>query len=245
MGGSDFRPPPPASSLSHLSAGARLLAYRWPDLLGYRLLAMSGSTRPRTPGSTRAARLDAARVVACRRVKPVGTLPLNFRGSIPSRSASPVTLAPRLLSCLRINPPVAGQTARLDTGPVASGYPGGLPTHSSTRHRQAATDPISSFSLHFLYPHAANARFAASLVGLYGDALVIIHRKEHTQAMVQETRADRARCHIESGRRMGKGRRPCPSSATAQESALPDVGVRWHDAAFSRLLKLGATCRAD
>lgn len=52
-----------------------------------------------------------------------------FRGSTPSRSASPVTLAPRLLSCLRIYPPVTSRAARLDTGLVASDYPGGLPNH--------------------------------------------------------------------------------------------------------------------
>ena len=39
-----------------------------------------------------------------------------------------VTIAPRLLSYLRINQPVTGLTARLDTGPVASGYPDGVST---------------------------------------------------------------------------------------------------------------------
>ncbi len=50
----------------------------------------------------------------------------TFRGSIPSRSGcrpSPLVLAS--LSCLRINPSVAVWAARLDTGPVASRYPGG------------------------------------------------------------------------------------------------------------------------
>jgi hypothetical protein len=50
------------------------------DLLGYHVLDMSGSTRPRTPGSTLATCLYAARVVACRRDKPVGTLRLNLSG---------------------------------------------------------------------------------------------------------------------------------------------------------------------
>ena len=49
-----------------------------------------------------------------------------FGASTPSRPASPVTIAPRLLSYLRINQPVTALTARLDTGPVASGYPDGI-----------------------------------------------------------------------------------------------------------------------
>ncbi len=43
------------------------------DLPGYRMLSMSGSIRPRTPGSTRIARHTAIRIVACRGAKPVGT----------------------------------------------------------------------------------------------------------------------------------------------------------------------------
>ena len=43
------------------------------DLPGYRVFSMSGSTRPRTPGSTGAARHCAAPVVAYRRDKTVGT----------------------------------------------------------------------------------------------------------------------------------------------------------------------------
>jgi predicted nucleic-acid-binding protein len=55
-------------------------ADRCSDLPGYHVLSMSGSTRPRTPGSTRAARQCAARIVACRRVKPVGTPDKKFSG---------------------------------------------------------------------------------------------------------------------------------------------------------------------
>jgi hypothetical protein len=80
IGGSDFRTSPPMSSLFTLVHGCPLPADRCADLLGYRILALSGSTRPRTPGSTRATRRRAARVVACRRDKPVGTLRLNFSG---------------------------------------------------------------------------------------------------------------------------------------------------------------------
>ena len=48
-------------------------ADRCVDLPGYRMLSMSGSIRPRTPGSTRIARHTAMRIVACRGAKPVGT----------------------------------------------------------------------------------------------------------------------------------------------------------------------------
>jgi hypothetical protein len=50
------------------------------DLPGYRVLSMSGSTRPRTPGSTGAARHCAAPVVAYRRDKTVGTHQPKFSG---------------------------------------------------------------------------------------------------------------------------------------------------------------------
>ena len=47
-------------------------------------------------------------------------------GLKPSRSALSVTIAPRLLSCLRIKQLIAELPARLDTWPVASGYQGGI-----------------------------------------------------------------------------------------------------------------------
>lgn len=80
MGGSDFRMPLPVSSLLTLVHGCPLHANRRSDLLGYRVLALSGSIRPRTPGSTHAPRHVAAWVVACRRDNPVGTLRLNISG---------------------------------------------------------------------------------------------------------------------------------------------------------------------
>ena len=123
---STHRRPRPRFSLVR---GCPPTADRCVGLPGYHVLSMSGSTRPRTPGSIHAARQDAARIVACRRDKPVGTHPRkNFRGSTPSRSASPVTLAPRLLSCLRIDAPVTSHIARLDTGLAAHDYPSGIPT---------------------------------------------------------------------------------------------------------------------
>jgi len=55
-------------------------ADRCADLPGFPVLSMSGSTRPRTPGSISAARHCAAPVVACRGAKPVGTLQPKFSG---------------------------------------------------------------------------------------------------------------------------------------------------------------------
>ncbi len=51
----------------------------------------------------------------------------------------PRSIGPRSLSCLRINPSVAVQAARLDTGPVASRYPGGSFPRLSCRHCQVAS----------------------------------------------------------------------------------------------------------
>jgi len=80
MDGSDFRAPPPVSSLFTLVHGCPLPADRFTDLPGYHVLSMSGSTRPRTPGSTNAARQSAAPIVACRGDKPVGTPDKFFSG---------------------------------------------------------------------------------------------------------------------------------------------------------------------
>jgi hypothetical protein len=55
-------------------------ADRCADLPGYHVFSMSGSTRPRTPGSIRAARQSATRIVAYRRDKTVGTLQPKFSG---------------------------------------------------------------------------------------------------------------------------------------------------------------------
>jgi hypothetical protein len=51
----------------------------------------------------------------------------------------PRSIGPRLLSYLRINPSVTVQAARLDTGPVASRYPGGIFPRLPRRHCQVAS----------------------------------------------------------------------------------------------------------
>ena len=108
MGGSDFRVSPPASSLFTLVRRCPPPADRHADLLGYRVFVMSGSTRPGTPGSTRTTCLGAIRIVACQRVKTVGTLPLKFSG---------------------LNTFKVGSTRYLCTSPAF------VPTHQPTRYR--------------------------------------------------------------------------------------------------------------
>lgn len=51
----------------------------------------------------------------------------------------PRSIGPRSLSYLRISPSVAARAARLDTGPVAGRYPGGIFPRLSCRHRQVAS----------------------------------------------------------------------------------------------------------
>lgn len=124
MGASDFPSPLPASSLVIACPRVRasctpMMGPPWlPPIRNVRLDTASDSG---ACSSCLPVRMTA---VACWLDKPIGTHQRIFRSSTPSRSASPVTLAPRLLSYLRINQPVTGLTARFDTGPVAGGYPG-------------------------------------------------------------------------------------------------------------------------
>jgi hypothetical protein len=129
MGGSDFQAPPPVSSLLTLVHGCPPPADRCLDLPGYRILSLSGSIRPQTPGSIRAALATLRHGLLPAKIISLSALPkCLFRGSIPSRSAPPVTFAPRLLSCLRIGVSVTAHAARLDTGLAAHDYPGGTRT---------------------------------------------------------------------------------------------------------------------
>ena len=50
-----------------------------------------------------------------------------------------IAIGPRFLSCLRINAAVTLRAARLDTGPVASRYPGGILPRLSRHHCQVAS----------------------------------------------------------------------------------------------------------
>ena len=80
--GSDFQQPQPMSSLIRLVHRCPPPADRLLDLPGYHVLSMSGSIRPRTPGSLHATDLDATWSVACRGDKPVGTLRHNLFGAL-------------------------------------------------------------------------------------------------------------------------------------------------------------------
>jgi len=128
MGGSDFQAPPPVSLLLHLFTGARLQRTdAWISLVtAYSQCQARHGLGPRG--------VPAPLAIAQRRLLPTGgTKPSAlthqiFRGSTPSRSAPPVSFAPRLLSCLHIDSPVTRRAARLDTGLVAHDYPGGTLT---------------------------------------------------------------------------------------------------------------------
>jgi hypothetical protein len=61
--------------------------------------------------------------MACGLFEPIGSLQLCFRDYFLHRDISSLFRLARL-SRLRINHVVAAMTARLDTGPVASSYPG-------------------------------------------------------------------------------------------------------------------------
>ena len=121
-GGCDFRAPP-VSLLLHLFTGARLQRTdAWISLVtAYSQCQARHGLGPRG--------VPAPLAIAQRQLLPTGgTKPSaltnqNFRGSTPSRSAPPVTFAPRLLSCLHIVSSVTSRAARLDTGLGARDYP--------------------------------------------------------------------------------------------------------------------------
>ena len=121
--------------------GAHLRVRQLTGLPGCRFLRLSGSIRPQTPGRRNHPRLRGPSAVACWRSNAIGRSPTSvFRGSTPSRAASPVpSLDLACFQCLRINRPVAGTTARLDTRPVASGYLERVHTSLRKRPCQAAT----------------------------------------------------------------------------------------------------------
>jgi hypothetical protein len=90
----------------------------------------------------------------------VGRAPLSLTFSGPVHSAPPVTFAPRLLSCLRINQPVTMLTARLDSRLVANGYLRRLHTYKITRASEVAS-PETAAGLLFLFSGHALPRLPA------------------------------------------------------------------------------------
>lgn len=83
--------------------------------------------------------LRAVPAVACWHLKTIGHFQYGHFGTETFTVGIILTIAPRLLSCLRIKQPITGLPARLDTWPVANGYQGGIYTRSIVQHCQAAT----------------------------------------------------------------------------------------------------------
>src|SRR6266498_263521 len=111
------------------------------DLPGYRHDTLSSSNRPSTPGAptplaaTRRRMLPTVlKITSARSVRNKISGLNTFTGWGP-----PSTIGPRSLSYLRINAAVAVRAARLDTGPVASRYPGGILPRLSRRPCQVAS----------------------------------------------------------------------------------------------------------
>jgi len=110
---------------SGLSGSAYAMRRRW-DLLGYRTFLLSDSKRPTIPGGRSFLTMTPAALLPAGVLKPSALPKRSFRDSTPSLSALSVTIAPRLLSYLRIKRTVTSSPTRLDTRPVASGYRGGI-----------------------------------------------------------------------------------------------------------------------
>ncbi len=130
MGASDFRQPPPSSSLLTLVRGCAApstLTAGSPWLPRSLYVRLDAASDPGAVACTCPSRTYDCCLLASLYHRP--TPKRSFRDSTPSRSASPVTIAPRLLSRLRINRPVTSPAARLDTRPAANGYLGGTLTH--------------------------------------------------------------------------------------------------------------------
>ena len=121
----------PLPRCSGLSEGAPVLSRRRRlGLLGYCAAAMSNSIRLKDPGWVATTRQGVVDTVACWRLEAIGPFQCGHFGTpSPSRPGISRSIAPRLLSRLRIKRAVTATPARLDTWPVASGYQGG----SSTR----------------------------------------------------------------------------------------------------------------
>ena len=135
--GTSSASPSPTSSLISASPGNRLLL-RERVLPPSCLLYPGFSPRCPGPGAFAPPVISVSPAAACCRSVP---LPLASKSKpswaltvarsfyhLPSRSAPPVTFAPRLLSCLRIDVSVPSHTTRLDTGLAAHDCPGGIPT---------------------------------------------------------------------------------------------------------------------
>src|SRR5713226_1058907 len=114
----------------------------------------------------------------------------SFRDFTPSRSASPVTIAPRFFSCLRIKRNITATPARLDTRPVAGGYLGGILTRWITRHCHAATESSGA------NPGKLVRRAALAEPDLERYTIRLPVRGLRSECPLCET--DKSRCHEQS-----------------------------------------------
>ena len=125
-----------------LSEAAPLLRRPRQDLHGYRTFALSSSMRPGIPGECDRLAFSSAVSWPADFVKPSALSIEVFRDYILHRDISSLFHLAQL-SCLRINHVVTAMTARLDTGPVASSYPGGPslePAALPCRNHKTPTD---------------------------------------------------------------------------------------------------------
>ena len=141
MGTSDSPAPPPSPSLFTLVGGCAMFRAD----AGVSLVTAQSLCQARYGLRSRVVNTPGPFYSAPCLLLPAGvpkpSAPSNavISGLHPSRSALSVTIAPRLLSCLRIKQPIAGLPARLDTWPGASSYQDRIHTRSIVRHCQAAT----------------------------------------------------------------------------------------------------------
>ena len=142
-GTSDSQSPPPSSSLFRLVGGgacsfpAPTLGSPWLLCSGY--VKLDTAQRSRVGSDT--TRQGVVATVVCWRLEAIGPFQGGHFGTpLPSRPAISRSIAPRLLSRLRIKRAVTATPARLDTWPVASGYQGGSSTRQATQHCHAATE---------------------------------------------------------------------------------------------------------
>jgi hypothetical protein len=110
------------------------------DLTGCPVDMMCSANGPSTPGLQMPLANDATTGVAFQHLNALGRIRKlrDFGAQYHSRAGSEPVHSSSLPSCVRFNMAVTRHAATLDTGPVANGYPGGVPTRLSSNHFQYA-----------------------------------------------------------------------------------------------------------
>jgi len=120
---------------------------RW-DLTGCLADIMCNANGPSTPGLRQSLAMTRLPVLPSSMHKPwAGSESYKISGldTVHGWTASPVHSS-SLPFCVRFNAAVARRAATLDTGPVASSYPRGIPTRLSTNHFQSARASFCSWA---------------------------------------------------------------------------------------------------